>query len=150
MKNLFVLMFLVFSIDAPTMTAFTEIPAKVLEAFKVKFLDAESVSWSKKGDVYLSTFDLDDQEANATFDQSGNWVESNIFVEEYDLPEAILDHLSRQYEMSEVLSARLHETPEHTLYHLTISAFDEQEDEALEETKKEELTFDLQGKLLKK
>ena len=163
MKKLFAVLFIGCLTANLTMANAIDVPVEVLRAFKAQFSNAKNVSWSLEDDFYLVEFSVKDTEMDASYEPSGEWFETNTYLEEADLPNPIQDYLTEEYAVIKVFSIRFTETPDDATYELLIEIADEMDNEEEEgqteetetvETEEEEnevikLLFDAEGKIIK-
>lgn len=80
-------------------------PAKVLAAFAKKFPNAESVDWEKDGlRNWEAEFEINEVGHSANFNSSGDWLETEIDINEGDIPQSVLDGLNRDFAGAKILS----------------------------------------------
>lgn len=118
-----------------------EAPAKVQDAFKAKFSNAEHVKWEKENsNEWEAEFKMEGKEYSANFSNEGEWKETEHEMNKADLPEAVSNTLSSEFAGYEVEEAEMVETPKFKGYELE-----------LEKGKSTlEVVFDENGKVLKK
>ena len=122
------------------------VPKKVEDAFKMKYKNANDVEWNESESLYTALFEWDDYYYEATFDADGNWIETVIDLEDYDLPDVVTAHLTKTYEEFTLLWAVKAIDPIRTVFKVTIEVLYTSDEE--EETMNYDLLFDEEGKLL--
>ena len=75
-----------------------EVPAKVREAFQVKFPSVDKVEWKLKSDkIYEAEFTLKDVEIAAQFDDNGKWLETETAIEQSALSKEVVATISKEF-----------------------------------------------------
>ncbi|CAG5082863.1 PepSY-like domain-containing protein [Parvicella tangerina] len=116
-------------------------PAEVQEAYKAKFSNAERVKWEKENSTeWEAEFKLDGKEYSANFSNDGEWKETEHEVSKSDLPSAVKQTLSAEFNGYKVEAAESIETPKFSGYEMEL--------EKGESTM--EVVIDAKGKVLKK
>lgn len=75
-------------------TAQENVPASVQKSFKAKYSSAEYIDWLT-GDNYVATFWLGDFYLEATFANTGEWLETTTVLEESNLPSVVAEELTK-------------------------------------------------------
>ena len=90
-----------------------KVPAKVREAFRVKFPDVKKAEWKLKDDKnYEAEFTQKDVEVAAKFDENGKWVETETAITKADLPKAVRAKLSREFKEYKIIETQKVERPD--------------------------------------
>jgi len=118
-----------------------DVPANVQTAFSQKFPDATKVKWEKENDnEWEAEFKMNGSKASATFDNEGNWLETEKEIQKDKLPEAVISTLNNEFMEYSIEDVEYIENPEYKGYEINI-----EEDEA-----DIELVIDGKGTILKK
>ena len=144
MKNLlllFVCLALVTGVSAMNQKD-EKIPAAAKTGFAAKFPSAKKAKWSvEKPGEFEAEFKLNGGEASALFDSNGNLLETEVEIEESELPQAVKATIAKDFagfELDEIEKA----TDAKGIVFYEMEA---------EKGKEEfEISFDANGKLLKK
>ena len=144
MKNLlllFVCLALVTGVSAMNQKD-EKIPAAAKTGFAAKFPSAKKAKWSvEKPGEFEAEFKLNGEEASALFDSNGNLLETEVEIEESELPQAVKATIAKDFagfELDEIEKA----TDAKGIVFYEMEA---------EKGKEEfEISFDANGKLLKK
>ncbi|HXB43014.1 MAG TPA: PepSY-like domain-containing protein, partial [Puia sp.] len=89
-----ILMLLIFG-AITTYAQIRKIPAEVTEALKVKYPDAENVSWKDKLSVFAASFEMNNEKYEARFTDKGEWKSTEKEITENDLPDQVKDGLEK-------------------------------------------------------
>ena len=90
-----------------------KVPAKVREAFRVKFPDVKKAEWKLKDDKnYEAEFTQKDVEVAAKFDENGKWVETETAITKADLPKEVRAKLSREFKEYKIIETQKVERPD--------------------------------------
>jgi hypothetical protein len=147
MKKLFILAicmaFLsIYCVQAQEKSKKVEVPAVVKSAFDVKYPKAEKVNWGlEKPGEFEAEFVLNSVESSAVFDSKGQFIESETEIRESELPQAIKAAIAKDfagYKIGE--AAKSTDAKGVSTYELEVS----------KDKEKYEISFDANGKLLKK
>lgn len=82
-----------------------DVPLKVKEAFAKKFVSIKVEEWEKENVNYEAEFDLNKEECSATFDDNGNWLETETEIKPSALPKAALDYLAKNLPAKKIKDA---------------------------------------------
>jgi hypothetical protein len=116
-------------------------PAKVEDAFKVKFSKATSIEWEKENEKeWEAEFKMNGVNYSANFSNEGTWKETEHKIKTEDLPEAVKHTLASEFKGYETKKSEMVETPKFTGYEVRVVKGDESI----------ELVMDKEGKVLKK
>ena len=119
-----------------------KIPAKAKSGFAVKFPSAQKVKWSvEKPGEFEAEFTINKVETSALFDEKGNLLETETEINEKELPKTVKTMLTKdfaEYKFDEI---------EKVTDSKGVVTF---EMEAAKGKDKLEISFDSNGKLLKK
>jgi hypothetical protein len=89
-----------------------EVPLAVKKTFQQKFAGAKEVKWSKESATeFEAEFDLGGHEQSASFDNSGQWKETEIEIKKYELPQAVQATLAKEFEGYKIEEAEKAESP---------------------------------------
>lgn len=72
-----------------------DVPLKVKEAFAKKFASIKVEEWEKENMNYEAEFNMNKQECSATFDENGNWLETETAIKTSGLPKGVLDYVAK-------------------------------------------------------
>lgn len=90
-----------------------KVPAKVSEAFRVKFPGVKRVEWKLKDDKnYEAEFTQKDVEVAAKFDENGKWVETETAIAKTDLPKEVRAKISKEFKDYKVIETQKVERPD--------------------------------------
>ncbi|HLY72325.1 MAG TPA: PepSY-like domain-containing protein [Puia sp.] len=92
MKKLF---FLILPAAFASVPAFAKIPAKVTDAFEVKYTHATNVSWKHMMGKYEADFNMGKYQLEATFDKKGQWLESDKILGKENLPKSVVNNIKK-------------------------------------------------------
>jgi tRNA U38,U39,U40 pseudouridine synthase TruA len=100
-----------------------KVPASVMNAFKAKFPSATNVKWEmEKSKEYEAEFKLSGAEYSANFNQEGKWLETEIEIEESQLPMAVSQAISKDFAGFKVDEAEKTETSDNkTFYEVDVT-----------------------------
>lgn len=73
------------------------VPSSVLKEFQKHYPQARQLSWTKDSGLYKANFLLDEYLSDATFLETGQWLETGTMVDERILPTPILEKVQRTY-----------------------------------------------------
>jgi hypothetical protein len=134
--------FSIYCIQAQVKSKKVEVPAAVNSAFNAKYPKAEKVNWSlEKQGEYEAEFVLNGIESSANFDSKGQFIEFETEIKESELPQAIKATLAKDfagYKIGDVAKST------------NAKGIANFEMEASKNKDKYEISFDSNGKLLKK
>jgi len=100
-------------------------PEKIKSAFNQKFPNAEEVDWDmEKNNEWEAEFEVDENDMSATFDQNGQWLETETEIEENELPESVTLRLKNNFKGYEIEKAEYLESPEYKGYELELEGKD--------------------------
>jgi len=118
-----------------------KIPAEVTDNFKAKFPDASSVEWKDKLTGFTASFKDGDTSYSASFDNSGNWQNTEHDIEQSALPDAVQDGFEKsRFADWDVKNIVFIDTPDGINYRIEVGKGD---------IKKRNLYFNEKGRLLK-
>ena len=147
MKKLFILticmaFFSIYCVQAQEKSKKVDVPAAVKSSFEVKYPKAEKVNWGiEKPGEFEAEFVLNGVESSALFDSKGQFLESETEIKESELPQAIKATIAK-----ELVGYKLGEVEKST----DAKGIASYEMEASKGKDKFEISFDANGKLLKK
>jgi hypothetical protein len=119
-----------------------EIPSSAKTAFAAKFPKAQKVKWSiEKPGEYEAEFVTNRTESSAVFDGKGNFIESETEIKSSELPQLVKSSIEKSF-----AGYKLDEVEKATDAKGVVSY----EMEAVKGSDKLEISFDANGKLLKK
>jgi len=119
-----------------------KIPAEVTSAFTGKYPGATDVEWRDKLSGFTASFSLDSVDYIASFNNKGEWENTEQAINEDELPEVVQDGFGKsKYADWNVEAASRIEFPDSTLqYKIVVSKGD---------IKKRNLHFNSEGRLIK-
>jgi hypothetical protein len=79
-----------------------KVPADVMTAFQKMFPKAEKVEWEMDKNTYEASFKSEGKEFSVLFDNTGNYLESEIEIPVKDLPQAVIESLKKAFPGSEI------------------------------------------------
>lgn len=101
--------------------AFGQTPPKtVLESFNKTFATAEDVAWEKEDNEWEAEFKLNGMEMSVSFDNSGNWLETETEVEMKDVPADILKSVNLKFNGWEIEEIERIEKPDFKGYEMEL------------------------------
>jgi hypothetical protein len=147
MKKLFILTFCmaffgIYCVTAQEKSKKAEVPAAVKSAFEVKYPKAGKVNWGvEKPGEFEAEFVLNGIESSALFDSKGQFLESENEIKESELPQSVKAAIAKDF-----VGYKLSEVEKSTDAKGVVSY----EMETVKGKEKYEISFDADGKLLKK
>jgi hypothetical protein len=121
----------------------TEVPAAVISTYKTKFPQAAEAKWKKnKSGKYEVDFKLSGKKAEAKFMADGTFDSSEKRLEASALPAVISDYLNKNY--------ATHKVDHITLKEESTASKNSYEVKLKKDKAQTELTFDADGKFIKK
>lgn len=119
-----------------------EAPKVVLESFVGHFENAQNIKWNQeKPNEWEAEFTMNTIDYSATFDQNGNWLETEHKIDKSELPEEVALSINESYADYSIEETEMVETPQiKTAYEVTIESGEEDI----------VLVIDTTGKILKK
>lgn len=117
------------------------VPESVLQAFSKKFENPKKVKWdNEEGEGWEAEFKLNGTEYSATFDDDGNWLETEYEVDYSKVPPIVKATISVEFKDYKVKESEISEKDSGKVYEFE-----------LEKNKSVvEATIDMNGKLLNK
>ena len=119
-----------------------KIPAEVTDAFTGKYPQATSVEWRDKLSGFTATFMLDSATHIASFNNKGTWENTEISINEDELPSAVQDGFDKskyaEWNVSETSRIEFPDEPQQ--YKVAVEKSD---------LKKRNLYFNEEGRLLR-
>ncbi|MGP8215488.1 MAG: PepSY-like domain-containing protein [Bacteroidia bacterium] len=98
-------------------TAFTQVPQNIKDAFKSKYPSATVKSFKYLHNNYVATFVYEGEKCKATFDGNANWIQTISHKEWKEMPEAVRIALHRsRYSNWQVYECNKVETPDGIFY----------------------------------
>ena len=139
MRNLVFILLMLFGISLNS-SAQKKLPEAVEKSFSQKFSEAKSIKWSNESaNEWEAEFVLNGKKMSASFDNSGNWFETETELALKDLPEAVTSTLNREFAGYRKGESSILENP-------TVKGYEI----ALKKSGSEiEVVIDVNGKLLK-
>ncbi len=98
-KSIFLLVFAAFigfTAQAQKVTA-DKVPATVTSAFKAKYPNVTTPTWTMKGTDYQANFKMSNQDMTANFDSTGKWVQTETKIASTSLPSAVQTSLKKDF-----------------------------------------------------
>lgn len=130
------------SVQAQEKSKKIEVPAAVKSAFEAKYPKAEKVNWGvEKPGEFEAEFLFIGVESSALFNSKGQFLESEAEIKESELPQAIKSSIAKDF-----VSYKIREVEKSTDANGVVNY----EMEASKDKEKYEISFDANGKLLKK
>ncbi len=118
-----------------------DIPSEVQDAFNKKFPDATMVKWDKESESeWEAEFQLAGTKYTASFDPTGQWMESEYEISSNDIPAAVAQTLETEFASYEIEKSEVTENAEGKVYEFELKKG------------KEEIgiSIDVNGKVLQK
>lgn len=97
-----------------------KVPPAVGKAFRARFAAAQQDSWRKTGDVYTAVFYNGKLTQSATFDATGNWLQTQTELQVKEVPKAVLQTVSKQFAGFEWQEIYRSEKPTGIAYEITV------------------------------
>jgi hypothetical protein len=89
------------------------VPQPVNKVFSQKYPTAASVKWaSEETNEWEAEFNLNGREMSASFDNSGNWLESETEIAAKDIPAAVSASLTKDFAGYKINEISILETPD--------------------------------------
>lgn len=108
MRSLFILAFVLMQFGVMA----ADVPPAVEKNFKSKYPTATDVEWSDDEDgTYAAYFTINDQSKTAKFQANGSWAETKTYMDETELPEAIVAAVKSKYAEGEIIGVTMIELP---------------------------------------
>ncbi len=96
-------------------------PQAVTDGFSKKFPNAQHVKWDKENEKeWEAEFKMDNKEYSANFSLDGKWLETEIEMEENQLPATIKDAIKKEFDTYEIEEAEQVITPEYEGYEVEV------------------------------
>lgn len=117
------------------------VPEKVKTAFSQKFPGASKVKWDKENDhEWEAEFKIEGENTSATFDNNGNWLETEMEIDIDKLPEAVISTLNNEFKEYRMENVEYIEKSEYKGYEIKLEAHEADT----------EVVIDSNGTILKK
>jgi len=81
-----------------------DVPEKVRNKLNVLYPDAGNIQWDKDIKYYKAYFTNSGKDVSVLFDKKGNIKETEIKIEEKELPEAVMQMINREYSNAKLIS----------------------------------------------
>ncbi len=94
-KILFIILAIFFNTWANTQD--DELPAKVNEAFNLKYPKAKNVYWDLEDNNYKIEFEIFPDTYTAFFSETGKWFETAKIISDPDIPEKAVTAINKEY-----------------------------------------------------
>ncbi|MCB0596377.1 MAG: PepSY-like domain-containing protein [Lewinellaceae bacterium] len=118
--------FFTMALFSGTLVAQDDAPAALKEAFAERFPNAKSVEWEDPEDgVYEVEFKQDKREMTANFGENGDWLETEVEIEQEELPATVKEAIARQFSDLEFDKAETVSSPERDLVYEVVFEQDE-------------------------
>ncbi len=117
-----------------------QVPSVVLNSFKKEFPKASDVEWEQKSDTYKVEFEIGTADHDAWYDATGQLVKHKEDIGQNDLPTSITNVIAKEYSAYRASDIEKTQSGGKTTYQLDFKS----------PTEKWEVTFDENGKVLKK
>lgn len=115
----------------------SEVPSVVTKAFKQSHSKIDTVQWSKDGEFYKASYDLDKKDMTVTYTATGKLKETEAEISVAALPTPVLKYINENYKDDVVKkAAKVTSAKGKLIYAVKIKGMD--------------LTFDSNGKLITK
>lgn len=83
----------------------SEVPQAVKDAFKNAHSNIKKVEWEKEGANYEAEFESGETETSVVMDAKGVLLETEVEIKPSELPAAIVDYVSKNYNGSKIKEA---------------------------------------------
>jgi hypothetical protein len=98
-----------------------KVPAEVKSAFSQKYPDAKNADWDMEEDgKWEAEFKMNGEEMSASFDQNGQWLETETAMDRDNLPELVDSTLTGNFESYKVEEVEYLESPEGKGYEIQL------------------------------
>lgn len=142
MKKYLLLTVLSIFIMAGTLSAqLRKIPAEVTDSFRKQFPQAETVEWRDRLSSFTASFNLDGTDYSASYNNDGEWLETEQGILEEELPEEVMVGFSKSRFADWKIEqySRIDLPQDQSQYRIMVSKGD---------VKKRNLYFNAEGRLL--
>ncbi len=96
-------------------------PRQVSDAFNLKFKNAEKISWNQEeANEWEAEFIQNGKETSASFDLSGNWLETETEISEKDLPIPVKSAIDKKYSGYKIEETEMIESPAFSGYEIVL------------------------------
>lgn len=95
-----------------------DVPSAVSKAFKAKFPTVKEVDWMEGETGYDADFYVGNENKVVSFDESGNWLQTQTTLEEEKYPATITKAIKAKYTGAEVEGVQLIETKTESFYNV--------------------------------
>ena len=89
-----------------------DVPSAVKTAFIKSFPGVTVKKWDKEDGNYEANFTNDGKNMSATFDEKGNWMETETDIKVSELPVAITDYVQANYKGATIKEAAIISNPQ--------------------------------------
>ena len=88
-KNVLLFLSATFLMATTSFSQLRTVPESIKEAFKRKFPDVTTNSWADKITYYETSFTINNEKLDATFDSSGQWQKTGKYMDVTKVPAAV-------------------------------------------------------------
>ena len=74
-----------------------DVPKAVIKKLQILYPSQKEVNWSKVKSEFTAEFKINGHSSSVTFDNIGNWIETESETSATDLPEAVINVISKKY-----------------------------------------------------
>lgn len=126
MKQMGVLLLVLFMVCIDAGAQFRKIPAEVTDSFAVRYNNASGVSWRDKLTFFQADFEWNKQKKKAAYSQKGEWIKTESRLSLQSLPASVQDGFKKsKYAQLEVLEViELEEKNKGTQYKVSVKKVD--------------------------
>ncbi len=95
-------------------------PENVQTAFTKKFNTVQKVKWTQEDNEWEAEFELNKTEMSASYDNSGNWLETETEIDKKDVPAEILKAVTQKFGDWEIDELEKIEKPDFKGYEIAL------------------------------
>lgn len=116
----------------------TNAPEPVAKAFADRFPEASSVKWDREHpDEWEAEFKNNGEDVSASFDATGNWLETEHEINPNNLPAVVKDAINAKYGSDEIEEAEMIDSPDFTgAYEVEVESRDQEHNLVIDSTGK--------------
>ena len=74
-----------------------DVPKAVLKKLQTLYPSQKEVNWSKVKSEFTAEFKINGHSSSVTFDNTGNWIETESETSAADLPKVVINMISKKY-----------------------------------------------------
>jgi len=97
MKNLIVVLIMIFAVTISAQEKNAKIPNKVIESFTSSHPNIKKLIWDKEGNNYEANYEQDGKKYSAVVDKKGNILETETDIDISELPKGAEKYIKQNY-----------------------------------------------------